>query len=271
MKFSTIIRLTLVAIASLSLFACGGGGGGGTSTTTLTADKITAVTPVLINGTTTVTFDFGALVADGTVVTYTVSPASAVLSNKTNVTGGKATVDVTSSTQANVTVTASIPGVIGSTIVQFIPQPDRVVVHVATTRTITDLSILTFGLSNNLGANCPYTSFTPAAGYTGYNSSNSQFFEAGNDVYQWEILVFGLNVTPSKNLLDMTFTPAVSAGIPFFTVFQYPGNPQDLSFNKYLKVTADPATDTQSTTLLAPADFVLTTDYYLGASLLATH
>jgi hypothetical protein len=271
MKFSTVISMTLVAITSLSLFACGGGGGGGgPSSATLTADKMSAVTPVLINGTTTITFNFGASVPDGTAVTYTASPSSAVLSNKTNIASGIATVDLTSPIQSDVSVTASIAGVTGSKTVQFIPQPDRAVVHVATTKTITDLSILTFGLRNNLGTNCPYTSFTAAPDYTGYTASNSMFFVPGNDVYQWQILTFGFNVTPSKNLLELTFTPASAAGVPFFEVFQYPNNPQDLSFNKYMKVTSDPATDTQTTTNLVVTDFVITTDYYLGATLLAT-
>lgn len=271
MRLSIFIKLSLVAIASLTLFACGGGGGGGgTPIATLAADKMTAVTPVLINGTTTISFNFGIAVPDGTVVTYTVTPSTAILSNKTNTIGGIATVDVTAPVQANVVVTASIAGVMGSKTVQFIPQPDRVVVHVATTKTVTDLSILSFGLRNQLGANCPYTSFTPAAGYTTYDSSNSFFLLPGSDLYQWQILIFGLNVTSSTNLMELTFTPTVSAGIPFFVIFT-PGNlATNLSYNKYTKTTADPATDTQSTTNLVAADFVLTTDYYLGATLLAT-
>jgi len=267
MRFSTFISLTTIAITSLFLFACGGGGGA--STPALTASQITADSPVLNGGTSTIDFAFGASY-DGKPVTFTVSPASAVLTSPSPVvSGGTASVTVSYPATANVTVTASIPGYTGTKTVQFIPQPDRVVVHVATTRTVNDLAILTFGLQNTMGANCPYTSYTPAPAYTGYTAVNSAFFSPGNDVFQWQILVFGLNITPSAKLLEMTFTPA-SAGIPYFNVFQYPNNPQDLSFSKYTKVTTDPATDTQTTTNLTTTDFVISTDYYLGTALLAT-
>lgn len=237
----------------------------------LSSDKMTAVTPILMGGSTTISFNFGTSVANGTVVTYTTSPASAVLSNKTNVTNGIATVYVTSPTQSIIFVTAKIEGASGTKKVQFIPQPDKVVVHVALTKTISDLSGLVFGLRNNLGVTCPYTSTTLATGYTNYNAPNSSsFLTVGNDVYLWYIFQFGLNTIPSKNLLDMTFTPTAFAGIPFFVVFQYPNNPQDLSYYKYMRVTSDPGTDTQSATNIVSADFIITTDYYLGATLLAT-
>ncbi len=272
MKFSTTIGLALVLITSLFLFACGGGGSSTPTPTTptipsLTADKMTAVTPVLNGGTTTISYNFGTSVADGTVVTYTVSPSSAVLSGKSNVTGGIATVVVTNAAQANVTVTASIAGATGSKLVQFIPQPDKVVVHVATTKTISNLAILTFGLRTNPTIDCPYTSTTLAPGYTGFNS-NSSFLPAGGDLYSLFIFTVGFNTTPSTNFQEMTFTPAVSAGIPFFEVFQVPNNPQDLSFDAY----TNPADlNIMSSTNLAPADFVLTTGYYLGTTLLATN
>lgn len=267
MKFSTVFNLALVVITSLSLFACGGGGGGGGGTA-LTADKMTAVTPVLINGTTTISFNFGTSVADGTLVTFTATPATAVLSNKTNVASGIATVDVTSPAQSNVVVTASITGVTGTKTVQFIPQPNRVVVHVATTKTITDLAILTFGLKTNPTVVSPYTSYALATGYTSFNNS---LLAPGGDLYSWYVYDFNLNTTPSTNIMALTFTPGASAGIPFFEIFMPLSNPTNLSFNKYTKVTADPATDTLSaTTNLVAADFVITTDYYLGATLLAT-
>lgn len=276
MRLSTLINLTLVAITSLTLFACGGGGGGGgggaAATPALTADKMTAVSPVLIGGTTTITFNFGAAY-NGQPVTFTVSPASAALTNmSTVVTAGIATVTVTNPTQANVTVTANIPGYTGSKIIQFIPQPDKVVVHVALSKTVTDLYNLTFGLRNNNSLGWTYSTDAPAPGYTGFVFPNGIFFIAGNDVYHWDITTFGFNITPSVNIREVTFIPGASAGIPFFEIFQYLNNPQDLSYQKYLKTTNDPSTDTPSpVTPLTATDFVITTDYYLGTALLATN
>lgn len=267
MRFSTIIRLTLVVITTLSLFACGGGG---TSTPALTADKMTAVTPVLIGGTTTISFNFGTSVANGTVVTYTVSPTSAVLSNKTNVTNGIATVDVSSATQQNISVTAGIPGYTGTKIVQFIPQPDKAVVHLATDQSVKNLYNLSFGLNNDLGTKFGFTSIAPFKNYSSYNNPvKSATLAAGNDVYSWFIYVLGLNVTPKNAVLDITFTKDptfTSPGIPNFSVFQFPGNPQDLSFRNYSGTFPNPSAQKN----LTPSNFILSTDYYLGSAFLAT-
>ena len=270
MKFSTFISLALVAITSLFLFACGGGGGA--STPALTADKMTGSTPVLNSGTTTITFDFGVANA-GKTVTFTATPAATLTPPSTVLDAlGKASVVVSAApSDVTVNVTASIAGYTGTKAVPFIKQPDKVVVHVALTKTITDLSILTFGLQNKDNLGWIYSANAPAPGYTNYEAPNGTFFSVGNDVYQWQILVFGFNLTPLANIREITFTPGVSLGIPFFEIFQYINNPQDLSFIKYTKVTTSPATDTQSaTTNLVAADFVITTDYYLGAVLLAT-
>lgn len=259
----------MIAITSLFLFACGGGGGG-SSTPTLTADKMTGNTPVLNGGSTTITFDFGVANA-GKTVTFSSSPAATLTPTTTTLdANGKASVVVSGApSNSTVNVTASIAGYVGTKAIQFIQQPDKVVIHVATTKTITDMSILTFGLRNNLGADWTYASFAPASGYTAYTVSNSAFLAPGNDLYQWQILIFGFNTTPSTNLMELTFT-SVAVGIPYFEIFMPLSDPNNLSYYKYAKATADPATDTQTQTNLATTDFVIVTDYYLGTTLLAT-
>lgn len=266
MKFSTFISLTLVVITSLSLFACGSGGGGfvggATPTPALTADKMTAVTPVVLNGgTTTITFDFGAANA-GKTVTFTASPSATLTPPSTVLDSlGKASVIVSAApSDVTVNVTASIHGYTGTKAVPFIKQPDKVVVHVALTKTITDLEWLAFGLQNDLA--WTYASYTPAPGYISYNDiTKSTLLDGGSNFYSWAILVPGLNVAPSTNLLEMTFTPAASAGIPFFEIFTPLGNPGNLSYFTYSLPTIN----------LATTDFVIKTDYYLGAALLATN
>lgn len=260
MRFSTFIRLVLIAITSFSIFACGGGGG--SSTPALTADKMTAVTPVLNGGTTTITFDFGAANA-GKAVTFTASSAATLVPPSTVLDSSGIASVVVSAAPSNVTVnvTASIPGYTGTKAVQFIQQPDKVVVHVALTKTIADLEWLAFGLKSNLGADCTFTSYTPAPGYITYNDASKSSFLAppGTDFYSWAVYVSGLNVSPSTNLLELTLTPAASSGIPYFEIFA-PGNPGNLSYFTY----------SVPTTNLATTDFVITTDYYLGTTLLAT-
>ena len=273
MKFSKLIGLTMIAITSIFLFACGGGGGGGSSTPALTADKMTGNTPVLNGASTTLTFDFGVANA-GKTVTFSASPAATLTPTTTTLdSSGKASV-VVSAAPSNVTVnvTASIAGYIGTKAVQFIQQPDKVVVSVATTKTIADLYTLAFGLRNQLGANFPYASAAFTSNYSSFSTTNSPpIAPATNDVYFLGVFIFGFNITPSVNILDMTFGPGLVTGIPYFEVFQALNNPQDLSFARYTKVNPDPALDTPSvTTYLATTDFVITTKYYLGTTLLAT-
>lgn len=269
MRFSTFISLTLVAITSLSLFACGGGGG--SSTPALTADKMTAVTPVLNGGTTTIAFDFG-VANGGKIVTFTATPSATLTPPSTVLDSfGKASVVVSAAPpDVTVNVTASIPGYTGTKAVQFIKQPDTVIVHVATDKTIKNLYNLTFGLNHDLGTKFVSGSITPFKNYSSYNNvAKSNTIAAGNDVYSWFIYVLGLNVAPSNAVLDITFTkdPAfASPGVPGFSVFQFPGNPQDLSFRNYSGTF--PNSSAQKN--LTPSNFILSIDYYLGNILLAT-
>ena len=206
-------------------------------------------------------------------VTFTASPAATLTPSTTTLdSSGKASVVVSAApSNATVNVTASIAGLIGTKTIQFIQQPDKVVVHVAITKTLTDLAILSFGLENSMGANCTYTSKTAAPGYTGFTDSNTSFLSpVGSNLYTWFIYVFGLNTTTSANLLELTFTPA-AAGIPYFDIFIPASTASNLSYSKYTRITNDPTTDTISAvTNLATTDFVIVTDYYLGATLLAT-
>lgn len=267
MKFLSFVSLTLVAGVFLSLSACGGGG---SSTPALTADKITAATPVLIDGTTTITYDFGVL-NDGKAVTFTVTPADAVLTNASVlVSGGTAHVTVTYPLRQAVTVTARIPGYVGVKTVQFIPQPDKAVVHLATDKTVSNLYNLTFGLNNDLGSAFVFSAIAPFKNYSSYTDpAKSTAFDAGNDVYSWFISVLGLNVAPNNAVLDVSFmkdAALTTPGIPTFSVFQYPGNPQDLSYRNYSGAFPDPSAQKN----LTPSNFILSVDYYLGTDLLAT-
>lgn len=267
MKFSTFTSLGIIVIISLFLFACGGGGGGGAAPTpTLTADKMTGNTPVLNGGTTTLTFDFGAVNA-GKTVTFTSTPAATLTPPSTVLDSlGKASVVVSAApSDVTVNVTASITGLTGTKAVPFIKQPDKVVVQVKTDQTISNLSALSFGLQNDLVANFADPTTTPNPLYNSFGTST--LYVPGAQTYLWNVNVVGLNTNPLDYLFDLTFIPSVaSAGVPHFKVYAATSSPDALA-----AVSTDATGNVFTTKALATTNFIISAKYYLGATLLATN
>lgn len=281
MKFSIFTRLILVAVISFSLFACGGGGGGGAAapapaaptTVTLTADKMTAVTPILNGGSTTITFNFGAPNA-GKTVTFTASPAATLTPPSTVLDNlGKAFVGVSAApSNATINVTASIAGYTGTKAVQFIQQPNKVEVQIATDQTITNLTLLTFGLRSELGNNFVYNGT-----YTAITSlaNTLPVLFSPQSPYIWFVNSLGLNVSPTGAspatvLFNMTFDPdplVVSAGVPHFEIYAATNDPQSLSAT-YTDVANGNALIIKP---LLPTNLSITTKYILNGNTLATN
>ncbi len=272
MKSRSYGSLALVALCSLLVSACGGGGGGSPTPVTLSA-----VTPVLVNYSTTVFANFsGTTVTNGTAVVFAAS-SPGVLTANTPVTNRIASVRVKSAARSAVTVSVSSSNYAGSKVLNFIPQPDKAVVHVALNRSLSNLATLNAIVKSDLGA--IFTSptspaVTPSAAYTAQvDSSNSFTFAPGQDVYSWILLKLGINVTSGQSLMDITFTrdpAATTAGIPFFSVVANVSNPGRLSFNRYSSPTYLPPNAAPAVNL-TPNDYRLSTDYYLGSELLTTN
>ncbi len=281
MKSKSYVSLALVAASTLVISACGGGGGSSGGGTPIIPVTVSANSPVLVNYSTTVSADFSGKLTDGTKVTFSASPATAALTAQTPVTGGIASVRVKSPVQSNVTVSVSSGAYAGSKLIQFIPQPDKAVVHVALNRNISNLATLSVIVKGDLGSIFTSPTYPVASPATSYAASviegtNSFFLSPiGLDVYNWLLLKLGINAVSAKPLMDVTFArdpSATTAGIPVFSVEASLSNPERLSFNRYSSPNflPTPVPNPLPAVNLATTDYVLTTDYYLGANLLAT-
>jgi hypothetical protein len=301
MKLTAYVGMALITAATLALTACGGGGGGGgafflpggSPAPAPSAIPVTAKSPVLTNYSTTVFANFsGTTVSNGTNVTFSIAAfksyssnggGAAALTAQTPVASSaagkqRATVRVKSNVRSDVTVAVASGTLTGSKMVKFIPQPDKAVVHVATKKNISNLSTFSVIVSNSVGT--AFTSPaapapTPSAAYLPQVTDGVNSFTAapGFDVYTWLLLKFGINTVSGNSVLDVTFMkdPAATLpGVPLFTVVPDLANPQRLSFTNYTSTAGIPPAGASSYKFLNASDYTLLTDYYLGATLLAT-
>lgn len=289
MKFISYVKVSLAVALPIALAGCGGGGGG--SGTPVIPVAVTANSPVLTNYSTTVFANFsGTSVADGTAVNFAIAAfksfpsnggGSAELTAETRVTSGlggkqRASVRVKSNIHSDVTVAVTSGNYAGNKTIQFIPQPDKAVVHVALDRNVSNLAALSVIVKNDLGSvfTVPTApTVAPFKSYTSIARDNSFITNAGQDVFAWLLLKLGVNAVATKPLLDITFTRdpiATVSGIPVFAVEADLVNPQRLSFNNYTSSNVTPPSGVSAENLLAVRDYLLTVDYYLGNVLLAT-
>ena len=299
MKFTAYVGMALITAATLALTACGGGGGGGgfflpgSPAPAPAAIPVTAKSPVLTNYSTTVFANFsGTSVSNGTNVTFSIAAfksyssnggGAAALTAQTPVASSaagkqRATVRVKSNVRSDVTVAVASGTLKGSKVINFIPQPDKAVVHVATNRNISNLAAFAVTVVNSLGS--AFTSPTtptvePSSTYKPLviNGTNSFTAAPGSDVYNWLLELFGINAVSGKSLIDITFAKDPTAtlpGIPTFAVVATPSFPERLSFNNYTSLTGTPPAGASSYRYLNVTDYTLVTDYYLGTTLLAT-
>ena len=292
MKSRSYVGFALIAAYCLVVSACGGGGGGGGGTPAK-AVAVTATSPILINYSTTVFANFSGIpVADGSSVTFSANNGGVMTDTtlvgavgnpiRTATARVKLSAPPASPQTRSVTVTAAAGGYSGNTVVAFIPQPTKAVVHVATNQSVIDTAWFNTRVLSNVSAFTSWSSptVTQAPAYAGVGSAllvNDIDEINAKSIFTWVILALGVDVSPNSVLLDLTYRidptpPVATVGIPFFTVVP-DATAETLSFGRYSSPNnlPDPPTNGPVSRLLTPSDYQLKTDYYLGSTLLATH
>ena len=276
MRSGILIKLALVALFCMTFCGCGGGGGGPATTPI----ALTTTSPVLVNYSTTVFANYsGTTVSDATSVTFAIvgfksyssnGAGTASLSAQTKVTsssGGKhrASVRVKSNVNSDVTVSSSSGNYAGSTVINFIPQPDKAVVHIGLKKNVRNLAHLALGVrSENLPNAFTFSSIAPFKNFSTYGKvGNGTLLAAGSDIYAWDILILGANITSGDTLLDLTLQEA-APGIPVFSVYR--NNPSALLYKNY---SGNSINTLGADVPLATTDFTLSTEYYRGTTLLS--
>lgn len=151
MKFRSCMLMAILTGLTLVFQGCGGGGGSSATSIAVTA----AQNPLLVNYSTTVSADFSPYVATvktGSIVNFSVTSGATITSTGVTNSGGIATAKVKSTTPGTYQVTAGYPGFAGGTPVSFITQPSTVVVQVSSKQNLSNLSALTFNVTNALPA-----------------------------------------------------------------------------------------------------------------------
>lgn len=161
-------------------------------------------------------------VPDGSVVTFS-APAGTTISNVTPTVGSVATAVARSTTQGDVSITASflLTGN-GSTIVKFIPQPTSAVVTIAINKPVTKLDSLNLKVTNTTGA-----AFSDTSATLNEALANGAILIAGIAISDPSTIVSvglasanGFDVLANSPIIQLNY--AVSAGIPTFTVSSVP-------------------------------------------------
>lgn len=265
MKSRFVISLAMVAGMTYALFGCGGGGGGAPAPPAI---PVTAASPVLVNYSTTVFANFsGTTVSNGTPVTFaikTFTPYSSTgnprFTSQTPVQNRVATARLHSNVRSDITVTATAGGFVGtSNVVNFIPQPDKVVAHIAINRSVTNFAALTLGMLNfNAGATFDNYSVTNALS-SGFAMSIADPANLFNYAAWFVNPSTGTNVATGVTILDMKFRPTAPTvtGIPDIRIKDHTDSL--LTFSVWSTATQP------STRNLTAIDYKVTTDYFRGS------
>ena len=235
MKIKYVIGI-MVFLAISTLTGCGGGDNGAApdpnapASVTLTPSKNVA----LANGSDAITMQAnvkkadGTAVADGTLVTFSVTGSTGAVLSSTSVacSGGIASVTVThpaisGSSSQSIVVTAAADGVPGNMSVKFINQPSSVEVSIALRKSPASLAALQFTLNNTAGVtfnnNANPPAISPISAAAG-SLITGNFVAANNSNTIGLINSSGFSPGITTPFIKATYSVSTGSGLPTFSV-----------------------------------------------------